>query len=965
MNGSASSRVARENQALHERLSGFASARVSGEVCAIEAAGVEDSERAERRALVGDALSNGARPIELGLSFVVAMAECAYEVDWQDQFSFWPEISKILVSSEWDPRDLELREQCTSAFQSFAKKYGGLQPQGRFADRYTHVSWPLFHAILPRAAQARMSKLLARATADERFVVAADGCVDQRDLTTLLREFAMRSAMPEYFEGILQHPTLGGRLGASLLSASRARPKRVNGDEAASGLSDEFIARLLRDLREDRVAREQLDEATEEVVRKEERAMRRQRAVDATLEPPRSTLLLERAGAGLRMFVEFAPFDAPALEWRPLAALISTGDARAQISIGDAVVPAGYVVNLAYGAIAVEASWPPGQGALEISLKVLSAGGRPVDEQVASYFSRSRRELRLPLVFQCQPDRRRFLLGPSELRPGADIAIAAPSRTVQTLAPLLSALGLELVPLERAPDVEVLIGGVPGSPSPEFVELVKRLGLRHGKELAEIRPALVPPLRSDADTIEWIEGEDGFVQIAVGGPSTDLRLGLEAGGESQSIPIDGVAGEHLLSRVPGSACGSLVLRRREAELARVQLIRRPRATYREAPARFRAIVMPTRPTRAHLLAEACWLDVAALPGVNLKVALSTDQVSEEEFLPADMATPLRTALLIASMRRRIEHSLGPQAVLCDYELRVSNADEPTLPALVQKFPAVSGAIGFDVSEDRAQVRLDANADPALLSKLRFEPGGVHESALPAIVQVVEPGAPEGIYVARTRGAVAALAWAADLGDLPRVGALDLPTRGAERSLSVVELLRACEAASLGPAARVGRALLVRRAAVRSLERELIASLCGRRWLERESCDMARPNDDRLVDNLLAKLSSMLWVPRVWLRQELPRLVDEADDPVQALERACQKGIGEALRAIDVHHARHLLLLFTRAAMATPDDDAECMRWANADVMRPRLVRLFFLAAPRGLARQAEHQDTAFIRGGGT
>lgn len=377
--------------------------------------------------------------------------------------------------------------------------------------------------------------------------------------------------------------------------------------------------------------------------------------------------------------------------------------------------------------------------------------------------------------------------------------------------------------------------------------------------------------------------------------------------------------------------------------------------------------MPTQPTRAHLLGEACWLDVTALPGVNLKISLTASEVTEEAAVAAEAATPLNTALLIASMRRRIERSLGDRSALCDYELRVFNADEPTLPAVVERFPMVSGAIGFEVFEGRAGVRVDANADPVRLAHLAFEAGGVKEFALPSTAEDVDAGAPEGIYVARTGGAVAALAWASDLADLPRLPPLELPTRGAERCHAVVGLLRACEAASLAPAARVGRALLVRRAAVRSLERELIAALCGRRWLEREErCSTVHVQGSELINELVGALAPLLWVPRAWLREALPRLLDdEIEDPVEILERACQEGVGDTLQRDDSRYARHLLLLFTRAAMAPSEDDAECMRWANADVLRPRLVRLFYMAAPSGLARQAERHNDAAAIGGGT
>jgi hypothetical protein len=949
MTASIEALIARHNEVLHQRIAALTTTRSAGELCAIEITSSDDDDRFRRWSLVREALSQGLNPKDLGLAFVVAVAECAYELDWGDRFSFWPQISEALGAPKWDPRNLDLREQCTFAFRTFSNEYKGLRPQGRFADCYTHVSWPLFHAMLPRAAQPRMSKLLARAAADPRFVVAADGTIDERDLSGLLREFAKRSSMPAYFEGVLQHPTFGGRLGVSLLSTARTTT-----GESAGGLSDEFMARVLRDLRKDRVASEQLEEATEEVVRKEERAQRRQRAIEASLEPPRPTLVLERSNGNVRMFVEVGPLDPAARDWRPLATAISSGEARIALRINDVLVPAGYLVNMAYGAVSIAAPWPSGSESLDLSIVVHSSAGRPVDEEVVAYFDRSKRTLRLPLVLLRDPDGRRFSLAPSELRPGADVAIVAPARLIRSLEALSSSLGMEIISFSQRAEPLAVAGELPPISSTEFQEYARRLGLRRGKDSAEIRPVIAPPIRSASDAAEWLEGDDAFVQIAATVIAADLRLTHEMSGESRALQIIAAPNGALIARVPRED-GTLVIRSVETELARLRVSRRPRPAYRESPARFRVVVMPSRPTRAQLLGEACWLDVEALPGVHLRIELVGGGCSEEESLPADSATPLRTALLIASMRRRIEETLGPKAALADYELRVSNADEPMLPATVEHFAAVDAVVGFAVTDDHAVVRLNVDADAASLWSFTFGPGGVAEHAEPA-AECLDLGALEGVRLARAGGAIAALAWASRRTGVPRMSALDLPKRGAERGLTVVGLLRACEAASLGPARYVGRALMLRRVAVRSMERELVASMCGHRWLElEERCQIA--SGAGLLDDLRENLRPLLWVPRVWLQDELPRLVDEAD-PVEALERACQEGIGDALTAGDARWARHLFFLFTRASMASIEDDGECTRWANADVMRPRLVRLFYLAYPMGLARLVEASDVS-------
>src|SRR5262249_26976875 len=158
----------------------------------------------------------------------------------------------------------------------------------------------------------------------------------------------------------------------------------------------------------------------------------------------------------------------------------------------------------------------------------------------------------------------------------------------------------------ESPDVQILFGLLPSASSQELEQFVRRLGLYLGREHAHIRPALVPALRTDKDVLEWLEGGQPCRQISTNVDPARLRPTLESGGDEQSISIIRAAGDRLIARLSPSASGPLVLRCGGQELSRVQIVRRPRPVYREPPARFRAVVMPSRPTRAHLLGEACW-----------------------------------------------------------------------------------------------------------------------------------------------------------------------------------------------------------------------------------------------------------------------------------------------------------------------------------------------------------------------
>lgn len=933
--------IQRENEQLADRLRTTSTA---GELCALEAAGNAPAERDRRRSLVRDALSAGLDPRQIGLTFVVALAECAYELDWGEQFSFWPQIAAILNAPAWDPSGLLAREQCTAAFRSFSEEYGGLQPRGRFAECYTHVSWPLFHAVLPRAAQARMSKLLARATADPRFVIAADGTINDRELTLVLRAFAATSTMPAYFDGILQHPTLGGRLGASLI-----RPTNTSVPDTAT-LSPTLVERVLQDLREDRVAREQLEEAADEVSRKQERARRRQRAEEEKLDPLLVTFALERSSGGVLAFLEAGPLTPTARDWSPLARVISQNEARIAANVNGTPVPIGYLVNVAYGTVSIGVPWPVGES-IGVSIEARSGAGLPVDDQIANYFDRARRSLRLPLVFTREKERDRYILAPSELHAGADVAVVVAKRALRGLESVIASLGMEGIGLPGTADARVIVGRLPKE-GPELQSFSRALGLRRGSAQVVLRPSIVPPTRRANDWCEWADQSDAFVEVCAIEPAA-LRLTFASEGQTPVSLIQAPNGS-LIARVP-EGVGHLVLTDSDVEVARLRVARSSRAAYREPAARFRVSVMPARASRDEILGEAVWLDVDALPGVHLRIELSATDCREEAMVGAAEATPLHTAAIIATMRRRIERRLG-EGTAADFVLSVSNADEPSQPMVVQSFGDSTGPIKFVEENSHGLLRADADADPATLSRLSFGPRGVTEYRQGSVDPISNLSG-EGIYLGRVGPASEALAWAAEGTGFPRHAKLELPPRGAQRALDVVRLLRACETATLAPARRMARATIVRNAAVNSLERELVAALCGRRWLQsEETCGRAAHARDTSVEPLIDQLGSLLWVPRSWLQDDFETLVTEWSDPIEGLERACHDGVGDAFSAEDARLARHLFLLFTRSTMASVDDDEECTAWANASVLRPRLVRLFYLTWPTGLERRIQALD---------
>jgi hypothetical protein len=206
----------------------------------------------------------------------------------------------------------------------------------------------------------------------------------------------------------------------------------------------------------------------------------------------------------------------------------------------------------------------------------------------------------------------------------------------------------------------------------------------------------------------------------------------------------------------------------------------------------------------------------------------------------------------------------------------------------------------------------------------------------------------GIYVAETAsGHSAALAGAgADEFPAEVAGEHPLDKGFAAARLAATEL-RLVETAALGPPSRAGRAMLVRRHAVEAARRRLAAAVCGESWSARERGWMEAGLS---VAALAAAAAAYLWVPRRWITVDMPALAVSASDLYSAVAAMCRDGVGDALSAEDTPAATHLALLFSRAALAPPEDDEKHLRWAAADVVRPRLVRTLALAL--GQARRA-------------
>jgi hypothetical protein len=898
--------------------------RTDAGLCAIELA---DPARAEERlTLARRALSEGYTPRDLGLTFVVAIAELAYQVDWSDQFSFWPRLHEQLGCSFWDPGLPHHRDSCTAAFVWFAEAHGGLRPAGRFALAFPHMSWPLFHAVLPRAAHRRMARLLAEAAADPRLVVAADGCPDESDLGALIKAFALTAAVPAYFEGLLSNPAHIGRIAALLL-----RPTEKTSTEVAA--RPWLLERILKDLQQDAVASGALEVAREETVERAREAAARRLPV------PSLSVGLTLVGARLIPRVEVSALEPAAKDSRAIHAALEHPDTKVELEFGGRRYPCGAAGNLRFGPVGLPVSWPAVGEGFTISL---SLQGSDLSDHVEAFFARISTEVALPKSFVAGADGVRFESA-EELTPGEEVAVLVSRADERRVARLADLLGLRRIPVAEGDKVVALVGTIDETRPSEWRSLAGALGLRIASRRILGAPALVPPLRGGSGWAEWLDDTESFILFS-GLPAAAEYKGIFAAAEGQiGLAVSPVAGGILAVVPPSRGAGRVTLLGDSGPVATFEVRRRVRPHHREAVRRYRAQVVPRGATTEHLLGDACGLDILALPGVHLRLALQADDAVLRVDLDDAARSPLATAAQLSSLWRAFGREVLTSASRVSVLVEDADAGEEGIERL--PLEGAYGFLGFDVAEHSATAVARGEVPVVTVERYPAD-SGLLEAPQELLAQLTwTHETPPGIYIARAAdGESAALAWAprGERGSLPGQGAAERRTVdvGRAAALNAVRRLRQVERAAAGPRSSAGAAMMMREHAAASLRGRLVASLCGQRWAAAETTWSWMGLD---VDGLVARAATLVWAPLPWLKSELPELVAGGGDLVSVVEALCRAGVGDSLGPADAEAAAHVALLLSRASLAAPEDDERHLRWAAASPMRPRVVRLVALA----------------------
>lgn len=189
-----------------------------------------------------DDLSRTRRPNRAHwLLWTTIAAEVGYTYDGEE---YWDSF-KAFVPAWIDT--IPNRERIRDWFEHFATTFNGFQPDGRWADHFSIIAWPITHSILPQYLQSHFARHLY----DLRHELAARHGAKVEQLGALLEN--RYDGYSSRFEHFLQHTALTARLVLAL------RDEDV--PETVTPIFRPTLARIVRDLEQKGSSRGYLHDA--------------------------------------------------------------------------------------------------------------------------------------------------------------------------------------------------------------------------------------------------------------------------------------------------------------------------------------------------------------------------------------------------------------------------------------------------------------------------------------------------------------------------------------------------------------------------------------------------------------------------------------------------------------------------------------------------------------------------------
>jgi hypothetical protein len=841
----------------------------SSPIAAIELVSVDSTQRKADRDLVREALRAGATAAELEELLVCVFADLAFEVDWRDQFSFWPLLHERLRSEALDLRQHEARRAVAREFERFSTMHNGVKPAGELAAQFSLMSWPLVHALMPRPALRHVAAAIAKAAT----LGLTPSSVSEPWRADLAQALSAASEFPLFVSGIIESSDALEKVGRALLFPS------------APSSNAGWAARARDALERDVVARDLVEDARADTTRSS-----RSGQISLPI-----TLVLSCVGdSPAELSLRFGPIDTQnehVLAFARTAAELRVqagGKHIGKLLLSDAIRGTGIV--------SVDSPTLP----LEVVAKVAPEQSEDiVPPPLQRSFSQT---FVTPVAFSRSSDG--VFERCEDLRVGDDAAVL-----LRSDAPAVARTPRRSVCGSTA--LVAVLGQVDE-------QLATALGLKRSLRRARLYPRVTLPLRQSAERLTYEEGRAAWLELEGVQEHDELLVSLKAGADEVALERGTDEEGRVLLRTPPLTVGEheLVVRAplhaRAIASMKLSVVRRQVAH----TTRWRATLRPEDATVTHLESAQCSLDVDALPSVDVEIAVRfADREPEAAVLTRDerRSRPRiaqRIAKLYASQRGE-----GPAPQSVEILAREPGNEPWTTVATLAATPA---GLRFDLSTH--PITAQSPDDEASVYRLQLDEA---EGA-----RLVASGAPRepGVYIAAAAQARAAVAIADRDGSMPRITRTRARKRSAERCVELLSMLRAIDTAALAPRGAEGAALLLRNAAARSVERELVLALCGGAWVALEDehfgCEWS--------EDLIRAMARLLWLPE----EQLLELSATAEDPVEALGQIGLLRDGSRPNPL----AEHLTLALCCRGLTTRSRDLEASRWAILDVQRGRAAR---------------------------
>jgi hypothetical protein len=185
---------------------------------------------------VAASLATGRVDRDSWLPTVVYAAEVGYRYSGDE---YWPTFEAQTPGWARHGQRSEIRE----LFHEFTDQFGGAEPEGRWAEHFTIICWPITHAILPVDLQRHLAQLLR----DFRRSLTSANLADPDLLGSQLAARSWQAS--SRFQTFAQDPSMLGRLAFALLARDeelspyllRSTLGRIVSDLSAQGQAGEWL----------------------------------------------------------------------------------------------------------------------------------------------------------------------------------------------------------------------------------------------------------------------------------------------------------------------------------------------------------------------------------------------------------------------------------------------------------------------------------------------------------------------------------------------------------------------------------------------------------------------------------------------------------------------------------------------------------------------------------------------------